>query len=187
MSTSASAGGFQFRSCRYDRGGTGVENRCTRRQGPNLFDSVARRAATHATPGVILSLPKLPKNSRCRMCRALLATTYRRLRWPFPIDGRSAVQAALPVCRRESAGHTLRLTSSNTRKPVCGVGFQPAALWGRFSTCPSVTFQPISDPVYALMRIISNACNVAAIRLTSLLPIAGQSLASSFSCDFQMP
>jgi len=50
-----------------------------------------------------------------------------------------------------------------------------------------VTVQPISDPVYALMRIFSNACIATTTPPTSLLPIAGQSLASYFSCDFQIP
>jgi hypothetical protein len=50
-----------------------------------------------------------------------------------------------------------------------------------------VTVEPISDPAYALLRIFSNACNVAASHLTSLLPIAGQSLASIFSRNSQIP
>jgi len=50
-----------------------------------------------------------------------------------------------------------------------------------------VTVQSISDPVYALMRIFSNACIATRIHLTSLLPIAGQSLASSLSRDFPIP
>jgi hypothetical protein len=44
--------------------------------------------------------------------------------------------------------------------------------------------QRIKVPAYALLRIFSNACNVAASHLISPLPIAGQSLGSSLSFDF---
>jgi hypothetical protein len=43
-----------------------------------------------------------------------------------------------------------------------------------FSTCPSLTVQPIDDPSYALMRIISIVCHVIASPLNWLLPIDGQ-------------
>jgi hypothetical protein len=56
-----------------------------------------------------------------------------------------------------------------------------------FSTCHvSYGSFPINDPSYALLRIFSNACNVAASLQTSPLPIAGQPLASSLSYDFQI-
>src|SRR5579872_5683031 len=58
-------------------------------------------------------------HSRCVGAKAL-DTPYgwarRRLGWLVRIDGRSVTQAALSVCRRESAGHTLRLNT-----PAVGV------------------------------------------------------------------